>query len=256
MQGHGALSRCGGLGAGDLGRLAVDERQPIVPLAVGQAAHAGRGAAVGGGLLELRRAHERRPARALEVETRARRRRDRQEPEQEVRPEHGLDVLVGPAVVADLRCAARAAVPLLAELDRGRRPGREPEVQGEERAQQHRHGDRQGHAEHEQEPERRRALLLRRLRDGLGQRRHHSQAGGQRVENEEEEVFVVPEAHAVRDPRAMVVHAEDAGPADAAMVAPVRLELVAPLTEASTAKLLGLADGDRYAGVLRRVVGR
>jgi len=53
------------------------------------------------------------------------------------------------------------------------------------------------------------------------------------IENKEEKVFVVPETHAVVDPGTVVVHLQDAGATDAAMVAAVRLIFGTPFAMSS-----------------------
>eukprot|EP00446_Apocalathium_sp_SHHI-4_P055034 CAMPEP_0177359832 /NCGR_PEP_ID=MMETSP0368-20130122/36327_1 /TAXON_ID=447022 ORGANISM="Scrippsiella hangoei-like, Strain SHHI-4" /NCGR_SAMPLE_ID=MMETSP0368 /ASSEMBLY_ACC=CAM_ASM_000363 /LENGTH=199 /DNA_ID=CAMNT_0018822373 /DNA_START=435 /DNA_END=1033 /DNA_ORIENTATION=+ len=71
-----------------------------------------------------------------------------------------------------------------------------------------------------------------------------NKVGGQHgVVQQQEEVLVVCEPHAVVDPRTMVVHLQDAGLADAAVMAPVRLVLPAPLAVPPLARLLHLLQG-------------
>jgi len=53
------------------------------------------------------------------------------------------------------------------------------------------------------------------------------------VQEEQEEVLVVLETNAIVDPRAMMVHLQNACPAYSAMVATVRLELGTPFAMAS-----------------------
>jgi hypothetical protein len=53
------------------------------------------------------------------------------------------------------------------------------------------------------------------------------------IENKEEKVFVVPEAHAVVDPRTVVVHLQDAGATNTAMMATIRFIFGAPFAMSS-----------------------
>lgn len=49
------------------------------------------------------------------------------------------------------------------------------------------------------------------------------------IDEEQKEIFVIPETHAVVDPRAVVVHLEDACTAHSAMVTTIWLVLCTPL---------------------------
>jgi hypothetical protein len=52
--------------------------------------------------------------------------------------------------------------------------------------------------------------------------------GDHAIQEQQEKVLVVFEAHAIVDPRTMVVHFQDARPTDATMMASVRLVLPTP----------------------------
>eukprot|EP00418_Pyrodinium_bahamense_P067588 CAMPEP_0179090586 /NCGR_PEP_ID=MMETSP0796-20121207/41335_1 /TAXON_ID=73915 /ORGANISM="Pyrodinium bahamense, Strain pbaha01" /LENGTH=364 /DNA_ID=CAMNT_0020788159 /DNA_START=16 /DNA_END=1108 /DNA_ORIENTATION=- len=70
------------------------------------------------------------------------------------------------------------------------------------------------------------------------------------IHRHEDEKLVVPEADAVADPRAVVVHAQHAAPADAAMVGTLRAAPPAPVTDRGLARL-PLAPGPRQRGLER-----
>eukprot|EP00443_Scrippsiella_acuminata_P032266 CAMPEP_0115346528 /NCGR_PEP_ID=MMETSP0270-20121206/94393_1 /TAXON_ID=71861 /ORGANISM="Scrippsiella trochoidea, Strain CCMP3099" /LENGTH=182 /DNA_ID=CAMNT_0002768385 /DNA_START=69 /DNA_END=617 /DNA_ORIENTATION=- len=61
-----------------------------------------------------------------------------------------------------------------------------------------------------------------------------------RIEEQQEEILVVSETHAVVDPRAVVVHLENAHAAHSAVVTAVWLELGAPFALPAVARLLRL----------------
>ena len=70
--------------------------------------------------------------------------------------------------------------------------------------------------------------------------RNNQQAGHRAVEEHVHEEFVIVEAYAVGDPRTVMVHLEYAAVALWAVMAPIRLCLVAPLTDAHTTVSLAL----------------
>ena len=71
-------------------------------------------------------------------------------------------------------------------------------------------------------------------------RRNDDQAGHTAMEEHVHEEFVVVETDAVCNPRAVMVHLEDASVALGAVVAPVRLCLVTPLANTDTTITLTL----------------
>lgn len=60
-----------------------------------------------------------------------------------------------------------------------------------------------------------------------------SHAEGTGVAVEEQKQLLIADSHAVVDPRAMVVHLDDAALAEAAVVRPRRLERIAPVRQTS-----------------------
>mmetsp|Transcript_73915 Transcript_73915/g.165468 ORF Transcript_73915/g.165468 Transcript_73915/m.165468 type:complete len:249 (+) Transcript_73915:296-1042(+) len=65
-----------------------------------------------------------------------------------------------------------------------------------------------------------------------------------RVDEQEVEILIIPEADAVVDPWAVVVHTQDTHVADSTVVAPVRLVFQAPLAMPPLATVLGLDHGN------------
>ena len=74
-------------------------------------------------------------------------------------------------------------------------------------------------------------------------RRHDQDCCHRTVEKHVHEELVVVESDAVGDPRAMVVHLENAPVALGTVVAPVRFRLVAPLTDANATVTFALNRG-------------
>mmetsp|Transcript_73095 Transcript_73095/g.174309 ORF Transcript_73095/g.174309 Transcript_73095/m.174309 type:complete len:237 (-) Transcript_73095:258-968(-) len=151
-------------------------------------------------------------------------------------PENCAKVLKEALIVADGSTRMRSC--LLAKLNRRESQGRQPAVKDEKSTQQGTHDDRQSHPKDESESGSRIHLVL----TGPDQTRRHSgynepTAQGS-VENQKEEVLVVPESYAIRNPRAVVVHAEDARVADPAVMTSIWLVLDALLAEAALASLL------------------
>lgn len=64
-------------------------------------------------------------------------------------------------------------------------------------------------------------------------------AADRRIEEKQEEKLVVAEADAIVDPRAMVIHPQNASTANTAMVTTVWLILGTPLAVASISRTLG-----------------
>mmetsp|Transcript_53537 Transcript_53537/g.120693 ORF Transcript_53537/g.120693 Transcript_53537/m.120693 type:complete len:311 (+) Transcript_53537:262-1194(+) len=174
-----------------------------------------------------------------EVQAIATRRRDREEPEEHIVAQHRLQVPEEGAVIRG-GGIANPLHGLLAELDRGHGLERKPQVEGEKDSHQGAQEACKRLSEQQQEHRREGRATV----DGLLHRSYHGPSNevavDRCVEEEQEEILVVPESHAVVDPRTMMVHLQDAHSADAAMVATVWLVLCAPLAVAPVARALRL----------------
>mmetsp|Transcript_14454 Transcript_14454/g.39931 ORF Transcript_14454/g.39931 Transcript_14454/m.39931 type:complete len:294 (+) Transcript_14454:209-1090(+) len=161
-----------------------------------------------------------------------------QEPEEDVVAQHGLGVAQKSPVVGG-RVIPRPLHRLLAELDGGHRLEHQPDMEAEKDGDQEAQEAGEGLPEEEQEHRHEGCPGVRRSPHRFHHRPDDEVAVDSGVQEEQEEVLVVPEAHAVVDPRAVVVHLEDAHTAHAAMVAPVWLELGTPLAVAPVSTALG-----------------
>eukprot|EP00408_Alexandrium_pacificum_P038058 CAMPEP_0171283688 /NCGR_PEP_ID=MMETSP0790-20130122/67561_1 /TAXON_ID=2925 /ORGANISM="Alexandrium catenella, Strain OF101" /LENGTH=442 /DNA_ID=CAMNT_0011752979 /DNA_START=211 /DNA_END=1538 /DNA_ORIENTATION=+ len=177
-----------------------------------------------------------------------------QQPEQGLLAEDGLDV-ADDAPVVGRGVVARPLHGLLAELDGRHGLLHQPDVEGEEDGDQESQEARQGLPKEQQEHRHEGRARIRRGLDRLHHRPDDEVAVHGGVEQQQEEVLVVLEAHAVIDPRAVVVHLEDAHAADPAVVAAVWLVLRAPLAVASVPRALGLLQAHREVPVDRDLLG-
>jgi len=122
---------------------------------------------------------------------------------------------------------------LFTELNRGHGLGHEPHMEGEEARQNHPNQGGQRPAK-ENQPHRQEWRITCHRRPGCF---HHSPRDqmtiDRGIENKEEKVLVVPETHAIVDPRTVVVHLQDAGATDTAMMASIRFIFGTPFAMSS-----------------------
>mmetsp|Transcript_67466 Transcript_67466/g.140986 ORF Transcript_67466/g.140986 Transcript_67466/m.140986 type:complete len:237 (-) Transcript_67466:473-1183(-) len=166
----------------------------------------------------------------LELEAISGGHRGGQKPEEGIGTQNSLHVVEHTQVVAQVSLSFSDS--LLTELDSRRCVDHQPTVEAEEERQQDGHDRGQRHRKDDQEPLPGAALLRDRPRHRLGHREDDEERVQQGVEDHEEEELVIRKSNTIRDPRTMMIHAEDARPADSAMVTSVGLVLVTPLAEA------------------------
>eukprot|EP00353_Schmidingerella_taraikaensis_P014142 CAMPEP_0185581814 /NCGR_PEP_ID=MMETSP0434-20130131/19055_1 /TAXON_ID=626734 ORGANISM="Favella taraikaensis, Strain Fe Narragansett Bay" /NCGR_SAMPLE_ID=MMETSP0434 /ASSEMBLY_ACC=CAM_ASM_000379 /LENGTH=185 /DNA_ID=CAMNT_0028200443 /DNA_START=366 /DNA_END=922 /DNA_ORIENTATION=- len=168
------------------------------------------------------------------------------EPEERVVAEDQSEVLAEASIVGLLRVERVVLLAaLLAELDS--REGARDQVQVErhegcdDKCQHRRQNVRSHHKVAHFVIEA--VGVAQRARDHIIARQHYQQAGERAVEEHVHKEFVVVESDAVGDPRAVMVHLQDAPVALGAMMAPIGLRLVAPLANAHTTVAFALNGG-------------
>lgn len=174
---------------------------------------------------------------------------DGQKPEKRVRAENLLNVAPNSTVVDGMviPCLLRR---LLAELDCAHCHEAKPHVEPEES------GGQNAEKSTERLPEKEGEHVVEILVpvQGFLHRRKHGPAdqlrANERVEDELEEELVVPEANAIINPGTVVVHLQNTRAAHSAMVATIRLILVAPLAMSALAGSLCLEHPCRRIRIL------
>mmetsp|Transcript_61844 Transcript_61844/g.144857 ORF Transcript_61844/g.144857 Transcript_61844/m.144857 type:complete len:339 (-) Transcript_61844:101-1117(-) len=177
-----------------------------------------------------------------EVDAIARWPADGQEPEQRLITECRFDVAVDASIIQVV--LRLRAIPLwqmlLAELNRAHGVYDQIAMEAEEESNQQAQKGSESGCEENQEHGEEGSGNFRRSDHSLCHCNSHEVAVQRRIEEQQEEIFVVVVSDTIVDPRAVMVHLQSAGAADSAVVSSVRLELAAPFAVPPVARSLRL----------------